>query len=421
MLAQTGDDAAQLPAKNMTYTEMLQQQENARKDYRDAADEQREKRLNVFGRLPENAPPEVRKQYDAVLENVRTNIRQVRRAYTYYHTSPADGRELEYLDQWNHAIVDCNAAMGEWIDTMGELYESDPQLYEQLGFTIAEMVDHSSSSDRTENLEQASKILFAQAPKPIKPVLLENIGFAAYANNDFATAKKAWQSIPQEFEIQPRIQNYRDNLDGAKEAWQGELKQRELDKTRDNPIVELVTNKGLIQIELFEDQAPNHVASFIYLIENNFYFRQRFVRVISQFAVQAGCNVGDGTGTAGYAIADEQDDENTRGENTRGMFRGSVFFALGVNSVSEQIDLNSASSQFMIASARLPELDGPATVMGRVIEGQSVPGSLYKVDLSNLEEGEKPPEEADYLISAKVIKKRNHIYKPKIFAGELPY
>ena len=62
------------------------------------------------------------------------------------------------------------------------------------------------------------------------------------------------------------------------------------------------TEKGTIELELFEKDAPNTVANFEKLIKEGFYDGLTFHRVIPDFVIQGGCPRGDGTGGPGYTI-----------------------------------------------------------------------------------------------------------------------
>lgn len=58
----------------------------------------------------------------------------------------------------------------------------------------------------------------------------------------------------------------------------------------------MVTSKGNINLRLFDEDAPMTVASFLYLIKQNFYNGIVFHRVIADFMIQVGCPLGRGTG-----------------------------------------------------------------------------------------------------------------------------
>ena len=67
------------------------------------------------------------------------------------------------------------------------------------------------------------------------------------------------------------------------------------------------TSKGTIRADLFPEQAPVTVASFINLARRGFYNGLTFHRVIADFMVQGGCPLGSGTGGPGYRFEDEFD------------------------------------------------------------------------------------------------------------------
>lgn len=69
--------------------------------------------------------------------------------------------------------------------------------------------------------------------------------------------------------------------------------------------VTMKTNKGDINLNLFSQQAPITVASFVNLIKRKYYDGLNFHRVIDDFMVQGGCPSGTGTGGPGYQFNDE--------------------------------------------------------------------------------------------------------------------
>lgn len=65
------------------------------------------------------------------------------------------------------------------------------------------------------------------------------------------------------------------------------------------------TNKGIIEVELFEDKSPITSKNFIDLTNKGFYNGTIFHRVIKNFMIQGGDPKGDGTGGPGYNIKDD--------------------------------------------------------------------------------------------------------------------
>lgn len=167
----------------------------------------------------------------------------------------------------------------------------------------------------------------------------------------------------------------------------------------DLPRVMLTTNKGDITLELFENEAPNAVANFIELIESGFYNGLTFHRVIEGFMAQGGCPTGDGTGGPEYNIACECYQDNHREH-----FAGTLSMA--------HAGRDTGGSQFFITFAPTPHLDGKHTVFGRVIDGMDVVNTLQ---VRNPQGAGEP--DADKIIEAKVLRKRDHEYKAAKIGG----
>ncbi|WP_134683242.1 peptidylprolyl isomerase [Brevibacillus migulae] len=120
--------------------------------------------------------------------------------------------------------------------------------------------------------------------------------------------------------------------------------------------------KGLITLENgkeikidFFDEAPNTVANFEKLANENFYNDLTFHRVIPGFVAQGGCPHGTGTGGPGYTIKCE-----TSG-NPNKHVRGALSMA--------HAGKDTGGSQFFICYDSFPHLDGVHTVFGKVTEG----------------------------------------------------
>ena len=67
----------------------------------------------------------------------------------------------------------------------------------------------------------------------------------------------------------------------------------------------MTTSRGVINLELYPDQAPVTVSNFINLANRGYYDGLDFHRVIPDFMVQGGCPLGSGTGGPGYKFEDE--------------------------------------------------------------------------------------------------------------------
>jgi cyclophilin family peptidyl-prolyl cis-trans isomerase len=133
------------------------------------------------------------------------------------------------------------------------------------------------------------------------------------------------------------------------------------------------TSMGTIEVELYEDKAPNTTANFIKLSEKGFYNNVIFHRVIPNFMVQTGDPRGDGTGGPGYAIKDEF------GPGLKHNQSGRLSMA---NSGP-----NTGGSQFFITTVPTPWLDGKHAIFGQVIKGQDV---VDKISMVQRDRNDKP-------------------------------
>ncbi len=112
-----------------------------------------------------------------------------------------------------------------------------------------------------------------------------------------------------------------------------------------------------VEIDLYEDLAPQHVNNFVFLAREGFYDAVTFHRIIHGFMAQGGDPTGLGAGGPGYAIdAEFNDTKHVR----------------GVVSMARSGDPNSAGSQFFIVYDAAPHLDGGYTAFGEVIAGMDV-------------------------------------------------
>lgn len=139
-----------------------------------------------------------------------------------------------------------------------------------------------------------------------------------------------------------------------------------------NPIVTFeMESGGKIEIELYENIAPNTVRNFISLVDKGFYDGLIFHRVIPGFMIQGGCPQGSGTGGPGYTI---------KGEFSMNGFTNNMKHERGVVSMARAMNPDSAGSQFFIMVAKSPHLDGQYAAFGRVISGMEEADRIVSVD-----------------------------------------
>lgn len=131
---------------------------------------------------------------------------------------------------------------------------------------------------------------------------------------------------------------------------------------------EIHTEKGVMKVKFFEEDAPNTVENFVKLSKSGFYDGLIFHRVIPDFMVQAGCPHGTGTGGPGYTIKCELNGNNQHHDR-------------GVLSMAHA-GRDTGGSQFFICHNRenTQHLDRQHTVFGKVYEGLDVLDQIRKGD-----------------------------------------
>ncbi len=180
-------------------------------------------------------------------------------------------------------------------------------------------------------------------------------------------------------------------LEMAVPAWEREKAFRRQDAEAGNlPRVRMTLSTGVVEIELYADQAPMTVANFIELVDAGFYDGLTFHRVLPGFVAQGGCPNGDGMGGPGYFIPCECFEENARGH------------FLGTLSMANTGQRDTGGSQFFFCYGPLQPLDGKHTAFGRVVSGMEAVERLAPIDPQKLEGTEVP----DTIIKAEVIRRR---------------
>jgi peptidyl-prolyl cis-trans isomerase B (cyclophilin B) len=128
------------------------------------------------------------------------------------------------------------------------------------------------------------------------------------------------------------------------------------------------TNKGIIKLNLFYEEAPLTVSNFVNLSKKGYYDKLSFHRVINDFMIQGGCPQGTGTGGPGYQFEDEFHPD--RKHNKPGVL-SMANSGPGTN-----------GSQFFITHIETPWLDNNHTVFGEIQDDsdQSIVNQIVKGD-----------------------------------------
>ncbi|RBP98176.1 peptidylprolyl isomerase [Bifidobacterium aemilianum] len=171
------------------------------------------------------------------------------------------------------------------------------------------------------------------------------------------------------------------------------------------------TSEGDINIDLFDDKAPETVKNFLGLAtgtkewtdpttgegsHEKFYDGLTFHRIIKDFMIQGGCPLGTGTGGPGYEFDDEIDPSLTFDKPyllamaNAGLRRGRDGRPHGTN-----------GSQFFITTVPTPWLNGHHTIFGQVADDESK-AVVAKLEAVPTDSGDAPLEPAG-IVSIEVV------------------
>ncbi len=342
------------------------------------------------------APPDLSPAgvFAAKLTEWKDVLKELRKLHAdYMIAEPSEAPGIE--SQWGELIAKGEAMILELRDAGKNAYLAAPNDDDELTEFLVKFVKDDVDRDDYETAVELSQALLENGCE--EKELYEPAGIAAFATANFDKAKEYLDKAKDENSLGDEGKKYVDEIDDYKDFWKEEQKLREKEAEADDlPRVQLTTSKGDVVIELLENEAPDTVGNFVSLVEQGFYDGLSFHRVLKGFMAQGGCPRGDGTGGPGYKIYCE-----CRKEDHRKHFRGSL-------SMAKETPPNTGGSQFFLTFLPTPHLNGKHTVFGRLVEGMEV---LAEIQRTEAEDGGSEPE-LDKIVKAKVIRKREHDYKP---------
>jgi peptidyl-prolyl cis-trans isomerase B (cyclophilin B) len=146
-----------------------------------------------------------------------------------------------------------------------------------------------------------------------------------------------------------------------------------------HPVLTMETSHGAIEIELFEDKAPNTVANFLKYVDDKFYDGTIFHRVINGFMVQGG----------GFTqnMAEKSTRAPIKNEATNGLSND-----VGTLAMARTNDPHSATAQFFINVGDNSSLNhtgqNPSgwgyAVFGKVTQGMHVVNRIKMVKTGSI-------------------------------------
>jgi peptidyl-prolyl cis-trans isomerase B (cyclophilin B) len=148
-------------------------------------------------------------------------------------------------------------------------------------------------------------------------------------------------------------------------------------ETMRSQCVRFETEKGIIEIEMFPESAPESVRNFLNLISIGAFDSTTFSRVVPGFIIQGG-SVGTRQPIRPELFA--------RARKTVPDEPSQIKHERGILSMARGDEPNSASSHFFILVDAAPHLDGKFAAFGRVTNGMETVDAINKMPV----EGDKP-------------------------------
>jgi cyclophilin family peptidyl-prolyl cis-trans isomerase len=361
-------------------------------------------------------------EFQAAVADYKNSLREINELEISYQSASATERQ-ELSTKLKEVVAVGKAKLDRMVEAAIIAHKADPKKNPQVSGLLKEVAIHLAVGSEPpgatggnysggDQPERALDIVNALVGSGMSETPLYVVGaVSAVYTNDFNTAKKyfelaqkggAFEDLPQRptSDMDPMTMyrvtaaRYYQDLPHLEEQWEKEAKIRAAEAQADDlPRVKLVTSKGDVVIELFENEAPQATANFITLVKQGYYDGLPFHRVLNDFMAQGGDN---GRGP-GYTIRCE-----CYKPDYRRHFRGSISMAKPA-----QPERDSGSAQFFLCFVPTRHLDGRHTAFGRVIEGMEVLGNLQKIDPSK----PGPYPEPDKVLSASVLRDRGHDYE----------
>lgn len=152
----------------------------------------------------------------------------------------------------------------------------------------------------------------------------------------------------------------------------------EVRKQKSNGYVQMITNRGKINIVVYCHLVPKTGENFLELCEAGYYDGTIFHRLVKDFCLQGGDPTGTGTGGESIFEKGFEDEFTDKLSHSKA----------GMVSMANSGPMTNRS-QFFITLGECKHLDGKHTVFGEVIEGQNV---LFAINKNASSKSEKPKE-----------------------------
>ena len=163
-----------------------------------------------------------------------------------------------------------------------------------------------------------------------------------------------------------------------------------------NPTVTIRTNLGEIEVELFQNKAPETVKNFLSYVDESFYDQTIFHRVIDNFMIQGGGFTKEFSEKK--TSAPVRNEAANRVPNTRGTL--AMARTSDVHSATSQFFINVSDNDFLNYTNATPSGYGYC-VFGQVIKGMDVIDKIKKVKTGNKKGHQDVPVESMTILEIK--------------------
>uniref|UniRef100_A0A6P7GE97 RING-type E3 ubiquitin-protein ligase PPIL2 n=1 Tax=Diabrotica virgifera virgifera TaxID=50390 RepID=A0A6P7GE97_DIAVI len=233
--------------------------------------------------------------------------------------------------------------------------------------TEEEIADKSDPQARLKKINPETKYTLDELNKEYKPPTIEVNKKASTEKADkFNAAHYSTGAVAASFTsttIVPKLQGE------AAIIHEDEVR---YERVKKKGYVRLVTNLGMLNLELYCDMVPKTCENFMKHCENGYYNGTKFHRSIRNFMIQGGDPTN--TGNGGKSIWGNKFEDEIR-PNLSHTGRGVLSMA---NSGK-----NTNGSQFFITYRSCKHLDNKHTIFGRVVGGMDTLNDMEKIEVDN--------------------------------------
>lgn len=342
-------------------------------------------------------------EFKKATDELREHLKKMREVMVLYNVGDI-AEDSKWKQDWISLAESGAALHRRFVHEALREYLMDPKSKKTLEQMLFKILKRNVEADRFEGMtEVAQALVDNNFPDP---ETLVHLTVSAFAENQLEAAKPALSQLIQKGMASAQLIEKHQNFESHEQEWQAELDARKRDAEGEPlPRVLIKTTKGNMEVELFENDAPETVANFLSLVETGYYENVTWHRVLQHFMAQTGCQVGDGTGGPGYMIYSEASKPTARK-----FYRGTLGLALAQENEGSDPIPNSGGSQFFITFLPVAELNGSYTAFGRVTQGIEVLANIAKVNPDEKEDKSKPKLPPDEIIEIEVLNKRDHEY-----------